>query len=274
MTGPGTGSGIAGLAATALAVLCVALAVWVLVPPGGSPMGGRRARRRVPPQVLVPAAGGVVLVVGASMGGASGLLWAVIADALALTGGWLGWQAHQQRRRRLAAADVAHATQTVAGQLRIGAVPSVALVSAAVDSPCMERAAATQAIGGDVGQALRGAGAEPGREGLVSLARAWELGERTGAPIASLALQVSDQVRRDVAAKRLIDSELAGPRATARLLACLPLIGILMGKISGGDPVGFLTGTLLGQGCLAAGVVLACTGVLWTEQMARRVEER
>lgn len=268
-----TGGLVGDVGAALVAVLCAAGAVWLLVPPGPSLVGARRRRRRMPARALLLLSGAAVLAGCGWLGGASGVLWAVIGLALVLTAGLLGWRARAERRRRGAATDVAHAMQTVAGQLRIGAVPGVALASAATDSPCMERAAATLAIGGDVGEALRTAGEDPGREGLVSLARAWELGERTGAPIAQLALQVSDQVRRESAARRLVDAELAGPRATARLLACLPLVGILMGRVSGGDPVGFLTGTLLGQACLAGGVLLACAGVLWTEHMAHRVGE-
>ncbi|MEL4358315.1 MULTISPECIES: type II secretion system F family protein [unclassified Luteococcus] len=265
--------GLVGWAHGAAAAVAAGACVWVLVPPGRRLIAGPRSRRRLPAGMPVVLGGVGALTVGGWLGGLAGLLWTVILLCLALTGGWLAWQSRAERRRRLAAADVAHATQTVAGQLRIGAVPSVALVSAATDSPCMERPAATQAIGGDVGRALRVAGDQPGRDGLVSLARAWELGERTGAPIAELALQVSDQIRQESAARRLIDAELAGPRATARLLAFLPVVGILMGRLSGGDPVGFLTRSLPGQLCLTGGVLLACAGVLWTEHMARRVGE-
>lgn len=250
------------------AALLAGLAAALSVPTPARMPGQTRARRGLPAPVTVGASVVAILTVALALGGLRGLLWAVLACSVASTGGYLALRSRADRRRRRASAEVAHACQVVAGQLRLGAAPSRALLQAAVDSDCMERAAATQLIGGDVGRALREAGARPGREGLVSLARAWELGERSGAPIASLTLQVNDQVRGEQAARQLVDAELSGPRSTARLLAFLPLVGIAMGRASGGDPVGFLLHTLPGLGCLAAGVLLACGGLLWTEQMA------
>lgn len=252
-----------------LAALLSGLAAALAVSSPARIPGQVRVRRGLPRPVIVAAGGAGLLVAGLLSDGLRGLLWAVVVGSLALTAGHLFLDARAERRRDRASSEVAHACQVVSGQLRLGAVPSRALVLAAADSHCMERPAATQLIGGDVGRALRDAGSVPGREGLISLARAFELGERTGAPIASLALQVSDQVRGERAARQLVDAELSGPRSTARLLAFLPLVGIAMGRVSGGDPVGFLLHTLPGLACLAAGTVLACIGVLWTEQMAR-----
>lgn len=251
------------------AVLLAGITAALAVPSPARMPGQVRARRGLPPSAMAAVLVVGVLGVALVLTGLRGLLWAVLGCAVAFTGGHLTSRARAERRRRRAGAEVAHACQVVAGQLRLGAVPSRALLQAAADSDCMERAAATQLIGGDVGRALREAGAGPGREGLVSLARAWELGERTGAPIAALTLQVSDQVRGERAARQLVDAELSGPRSTARLLAFLPLVGIVMGRASGGDPVGFLLHTVPGLVCLVCGVLLACAGVLWTEQMAR-----
>ncbi|GAB2488653.1 type II secretion system F family protein [Luteococcus sediminum] len=261
---------------TALVVLLGMIAAWLAVGPRpqarwqdpvAHPAGVQRRRA---PGLSVAAVLCLVLPVGVGVVivGLRGALWGIALGAVLATGTVL-WAGHRRTRlRRSNAEDVAAATRTVAGQLRIGAVPSQALARAARMSRCMERPAATQAIGGDVTQALRQAGAEPGREGLVSLARAWELSERTGAPVSALAWQVSEQVRHDRETERVVNGELAGPRATARILAFLPLVGIAMGMVSGGDPVGFLTGTIPGLACLASGVALACAGVVWTEHMA------
>ena len=66
--------------------------------------------------------------------------------------------------------------------------------------------------------------------------------------------------------------QLAGPRATARMLSGLPLIGIALGMLLGADPVGFLLGSPVGLGCLVTGVVLTAVGMWWTNRIAARVE--
>ena len=71
--------------------------------------------------------------------------------------------------------------------------------------------------------------------------------------------------RHDIAA------QLAGPRATARLLAVLPLLGILMGAGLGMHPLSFLLGGPPGLACLTAGVALDGLGLWWTRRMAARV---
>ena len=63
------------------------------------------------------------------------------------------------------------------------------------------------------------------------------------------------------------------PRATGRLLTALPLLGIGMGFVSGGDPVAFLTTTMIGKACLVGAVVLVCAGLVWTELLATRAQE-
>lgn len=209
----------------------------------------------------------VVLAVTTFFGFAGGC-WAAVA---ALLGGTAARQtALGLRRSRLARsrARVATAAQVVAGQLRSGATPRMALQVAAAECPALEPAAATLAIGGDVSEALVRAGSELGQEGLASLGRAWKLGERLGAPMTGLAEQVAHQVRADRATRELVDAELAGPRASGKLLALLPLLGIGLGVVAGGDPVGFLTGGTAGRLCLVAGCALACAGVLWSDQLA------
>ena len=68
--------------------------------------------------------------------------------------------------------------------------------------------------------------------------------------------------------------QLAGPRATARTLATLPLIGLLLGVLMGADPIGWLLGSALGLGCLAGGAVLTGLGILWTSRIAAGVERQ
>jgi tight adherence protein B len=57
-------------------------------------------------------------------------------------------------------------------------------------------------------------------------------------------------------------------------MAVLPFGVLLLGAGVGGDPVGFLTGTTPGLGCLAAGLGLACAGLVWLQVITDRVLDR
>ena len=61
----------------------------------------------------------------------------------------------------------------------------------------------------------------------------------------------------------MVAAELAAAYATARMLAVLPLGVLLLGSGIGGDPVGFLTGSIPGLVCLALGLALSFAGLQW-----------
>ena len=67
-------------------------------------------------------------------------------------------------------------------------------------------------------------------------------------------------------------AQLAGPRATAVLLALLPVFGLAMGNALGADPLAVLVGTPVGRGCLVLGLLLEVAGLLWTARITRRAE--
>ena len=54
----------------------------------------------------------------------------------------------------------------------------------------------------------------------------------------------------------------------------LPLAGLGLGYGFGGDPLDFLTASVLGQLCLTFGALLGCLGVLWTERIAGSEEDQ
>ena len=89
--------------------------------------------------------------------------------------------------------------------------------------------------------------------------------------MADLLDQVATALRGDQSVERTVASELAGPRATGRVMAVLPLCGIGLGYLLGGDPIRFLLAGPLGWGCLVGGAVFAACGVLWIEWLARQV---
>jgi tight adherence protein B len=64
-----------------------------------------------------------------------------------------------------------------------------------------------------------------------------------------------------------VQARLAGPRATAAVLAGLPLLGLALGQAVGGAPVRVLGQTGVGQLLLVLGSCLACAGVLWSARL-------
>ena len=89
--------------------------------------------------------------------------------------------------------------------------------------------------------------------------------------MAELLDQVAHALRSGQSVERTVAAELAGPRATGRVMAALPLCGIGLGYLLGGDPLGFLVGGPFGWACLVLGASLAAGGVLWIEWLARQV---
>lgn len=232
-------------------------------------VSGPRRRRGPHRLVLVPVAVGMALAFVVLV--APGMLaWAVIVCAV---GGTLCWVARQHRRDTTASknsAQVARACEVIAAQLQIGRTPGQALAIAAEECEVLVVCVSAQQVGADVADVLTTAAGEPGCAGLAGLARTWRLCERTGSRLSPAAQRVAQSVAAEEQVRSEIAAELAVPRATGKLLAMLPVVGIAMGFFAGGDPVSFLTSTLPGRACLAAAVLLACAGLMWTEFIALR----
>jgi tight adherence protein B len=113
----------------------------------------------------------------------------------------------------------------------------------------------------------------PGAEGLRLLAACWRIAAEQGGTLAAVLDDLATALRDEEANRQEIAIHLAGPRATARLLAGLPLLGLGMAAALGANPVAFLLGTLPGLGCLFTGVVLNLTGLWWTHHLAKGAEE-
>lgn len=182
-----------------------------------------------------------------------------------------------RRGRRRARADdlavrIADGVDALATELRAGGLASTALASVAEDLPELRPVVLAAERGADVPAALRAASARPGGHDLVQVAAAWQVAERSGAPVAAVLERVADAVRADRELAREVRSECAAARATSRLLAVLPLLGLGLGAGLGGDPVHVLTATLPGAACLAAGSALAVLGLLWVERIVAGAE--
>ena len=254
-----------------LAAVAAGLVVWWWL--GAATLPWREGRRRVQRAGWVAPAGlgAVVVAVAVATGPGFAPLVLALGAVVALVWG-LSVRAVRHRGLRRRADEVAQGCQVLAGQLRIGQIPGRALLTVAEEFPAFAGAAAAQGVGGEVPAALRRAASQPGHEGLQALAAAWQLAEHSGAPMAEAAEQVAEHLDQVAALRRSVNAELAPARATGKLLAVLPVIGIGMGFLVGGHPDEFLLGTVLGRWLLCAGVVLAGLGVCWTEVLADRVD--
>jgi tight adherence protein B len=251
-------------------LLSVAVALWCLLPSDGRP--ARFAPRGVAvvkqtswsPLVLL---GALSLVVGLLLG-ASWMIWLLCVGVVAGTCVWLIRRGRAAKTLRKNREDVLSACSVLAGQLEAGELPAHALRSAAADYPLFAPAVAAIDIGADVPQRLRGIAAQPGCTALDYLADGWQLCDRAGMPLAEMVRRISDAITEEADQAATRETELSSARSTSRMMAGLPVVGLLMGFAVGADPLGFLTGSLIGQLCVLGACVLACAGLIWTEKLS------
>ena len=164
----------------------------------------------------------------------------------------------------------------LAAELRAG-VPSTDALERIAEAPGSAEVVVPRALqavrsGSDVAQSLRWDSTAAGAEGLRAVAACWDVALGSGAAMSpALALLVRG-LRAEQAHRQEVAAMLAGPRATARLLAVLPGAGILMGIGLGVDPLALLIGTPVGAALLAAGGGLLLIGLAWTERLARTAD--
>jgi tight adherence protein B len=178
----------------------------------------------------------------------------------------------QRGRRARERVRVVQALSALAAELHSGQPPAVALSSAAGAPPCWPTALAAVTAGDDIPAGLRRDARD--HPALAGLAACWQVGDATGAGLADAVERLAQAARLDEESRAQLAAHLAGPRATARVLAALPVVGIGLGVLLGADPLGWLLGTALGWACLTLGVGLTTAGVLWTAGIARGVERR
>lgn len=174
----------------------------------------------------------------------------------------------------------------LAAELRAGRPPQAALPLAVAATaplrPLLTPALAALRSGGDVAAALQAAAPRPrqprtgtrGAEGLRQVAACWRVAASSGAGLAAALDRVAEGLRSEQAVRREVLAQLAAPRATARLLAALPIFALLLGSGIGARPLEVLLHTPLGLACLTVGLLLSGAGVAWTDRMARAAEEQ
>lgn len=228
--------------------------------------GARRAvdGTRLP---VPPSAAAVAALAGALL---STPLVAALAGVAAFAGAraWLSGRGARATDDRLRA--LADGLGALAADLRSGRsldAATGAAVAACADGEC----------GPALARALRAPSAPPSgtphpvlREALGRISAAVLLSGRTGCSLAAVAGAVEDDLRARHRHRLELRAGTAAPRASAALLAGLPLLGLAMGNGVGADPWGVLTGTGVGQVLLVAGVALEAAGLAWSRQLVAR----
>jgi tight adherence protein B len=263
-----------------VSLICAVLAAWALLPrpPAASlsarlstSTNGTKKRRRVRWSVMGLSLIAVLCIAtaGSLAGGAGAALAIAMAISMATASRLV--LSHARLRAAIAArASVTDACAALASQVRVGRTPAEALIAAAEECPMLLPAASTQELGGDVVAIWQTQSRRRGCGGLADLARAWAISTQTGAPMAATLERVADGMASEESVRTVVAGELAGPRATGKIMAVLPVVGLALGYALGGDPVGFLLGGAVGWGCLVGGAFLAAVGVLWVEALANR----
>lgn len=93
------------------------------------------------------------------------------------------------------------------------------------------------------------------------------LADRTGAPLAELVERIEADARATDRGLAAAAAQAAGARATAWLLAALPIGGIGLGYGIGVDPVAVLLHSTVGGVCAVLAVALQVVGLLWAERL-------
>lgn len=170
-----------------------------------------------------------------------------------------------RRRRRAIEACAALASELRSGQ------PMRSGLLTALDGVAPHAVAAAQ-WGGDVAEGLRRDAAADQLPLWRSVAACWEVSETSGAGLAVALERLTSAARSAEEVRVQLQAHLSAPRATARMLALLPAIGIVLGVSLGGDPLGWLLGTPIGRLCLAGGLILTGLGLWWVNRIAASVE--
>jgi tight adherence protein B len=179
----------------------------------------------------------------------------------------------RRRRVRERRAEVIELCDGISAELVAGRAPEIALAyAAAVLGPEFGSMFVAMPCGSDIADALDRLAESPGAEGLRLLAGCWRIGAERGGAFGGAVAGLAAALRDEEAHRAEVAAQLAGPRATARLLAVLPLLGLAMAAALGARPLAFLLGTLPGVICLLTGIALDALGLWWTRRLAAGAE--
>ncbi|MDR2897100.1 MAG: hypothetical protein LBV30_10725 [Propionibacteriaceae bacterium] len=253
--------------AMAMGALALGLACWLLVPGTGS---GRAspARGKVRRGLAHKSWLGLILL--------PIILAGVIFEQLVIVAGLvevvsvlmiLAQRARGSRQMTKNRQLVARSSEVLANLMSVGHVPSRAAQLAADQCLPLKPVAAAIDIGIAPGDAFVEVGQLPGYEQFLTIGRAWQVSARSGASLVATLESVNQSAVEHSELQDVATTEASASLATGRMLAVLPLLGLAMALMIGGDPLGFFTGSIAGRLCLLSGLGLIGLGLIWTDRL-------
>ena len=174
----------------------------------------------------------------------------------------------RSRKRSAARREAIAALGSLSAELSAGTPQQRALVM--VGEQVWPAACGAVRFDGDIAEALR---QDARRTPLIApLAACWAVSAQQGSALSVSVNRIAEQARIAEDIRVQLEAQLAGPRATARILMVLPVFGIAMGMMMGVNPLAWLLGTPVGLACLVAGMAFTALGYWWTTRIVQRVE--
>lgn len=198
----------------------------------------------------------------------------LVSAALAGVTVWARYRRRRARRlRRAQGRAMAQAMEILVGEVKAGATPVRAVAAAAVETSgpigsALRAIGARALLGADVAEGMRQL-AEASVVGRYwhRLAVCWQLAAVHGLPMSALMSAAQRDITERERFTDRMDAALAGPRATAAILAGLPVVGGVLGELIGAHPVRFLFASPQGGWLLMIGTALLCAGIGWTDRI-------
>ena len=100
------------------------------------------------------------------------------------------------------------------------------------------------------------------------VACAWRVAEQSGAPLADCLRSFARALRQSEEVRREVEVALAGPRAAARIVLGLPVVGLLF-SLGAGVDTGAVLVSPLGGACLVGGGALVAAARAWNARLVR-----
>ncbi len=248
-----------------LALLAAALLVWPQLKPI------RRLRPKGKREVVVPQWLWLIAAVTVTylVAGVGGLIAGTVLAAVTYH---IIKQGKRNRALRAATEALSNGLGGVVDELRAGAHPAAAAEGAAQDTPkpadeVLKAAAATARLGGDVERTLKELRQPLLKTAVDQLAKAWHVSAKHGVALADVLDATRSDLDQRAAFARQVHARMAGPRASAAVLAGLPVFAILLGELSGARPLHTLIETTAGQLLLVLGALFLAAGLWWTKRI-------
>lgn len=155
----------------------------------------------------------------------------------------------------------------VVAELRAGASPGRAMILATDGGCIVPRARAAALLGEPIAPALVADAEARGSPALAGVAACWRVAADSGAGLADGLERVAALARTERRVAGDLRAETAAPKATARILGMLPLLGLLLGQLLGAQPLSWLLGSHVGWLCLLVGGGFLVAGRAWTARI-------